>query len=66
MIPVFAYAPLVPALVVCAAAWTIAVWALKQRDSLTRLLESVTGSRDPEEADLTPNAIPFSKSKSED
>jgi hypothetical protein len=66
MIPVFASAPLLPALLTCAAAWAIAVWALKQRDSLTRLLESVTGSRETPGAAETPDAIPFKKSKGED
>lgn len=66
MIPVFASAPLLPALLTCAAAWAIAVWALKQRDSLTRLLESVTGSREPPGAAAMPDAIPFETSQSED
>ena len=66
MIPVFASAPLLPALLTCAAAWAIAVWALKQRDSLTRLLQSVTGSREPPGAEVTPDAIPFKTSQSED
>lgn len=66
MIPVFASAPLLPALLTCAAAWAIAVWALKQRDSLTRLLESVTGSRETPGAGEIPDAIRFANSQSED
>lgn len=66
MIPVFASAPVLPALLTCAAAWAIAVWALKQRDSLTRLLESVTGSREPPESAAISNAIPSEASQSED
>ena len=66
MIPVFASAPLLPALLTCAAAWAIAVWALKQRDSVTRLLESVTGSRVSPAVESALDAIPFRSSKSED
>jgi len=66
MIPVLASAPLLAALLTCAAAWAIAVWALKQRDSLTRVLESVTGSRKPPGAEAISDAIPFETSKTED
>lgn len=51
MIPVFGSAPLLPALLTCAGAWAIAVWALKQRDSLTRLVQAITGPGEVDRAD---------------
>ena len=47
MIPTFASAPLLPALLTCAAAWAIAVWALHQPDPVTRLVQAVTGGGEP-------------------
>lgn len=44
MIAMFAFSSLMPALLTCAAAWALAVWALKQRDPITRLVQSVTGT----------------------
>lgn len=64
MMPVFVTAPLLPALLTCAGAWAIAVWALKQHDSLTRLVQAVTGSGESVEAGDCPDAIPFKKSRS--
>lgn len=46
MMPVFAAAPLLPALLTCAAVWAIVIWALKQRDPLTRVVHAVTRSHD--------------------
>lgn len=53
MIPMFAVTSLMPALFTCAAAWALAVWALKQRDPITRLVQSVTGSGESDDSGRT-------------
>lgn len=62
MIPVFTSAPLLPALLTCAAAWAIAVWALNQRDPLTRVVQALTRPGESGAAEEGPGAIPVKQS----